>query len=293
MAMRSRNNRGQAITEVALGILLMIPIILGGLFLAEAAVFRLKATEAATEPMWDATAYQHNSYTGAFNKTPGAVAAANTAANGRATGRTMIFTRAAAATMTCSAGTGLGLSIGPTAGVYTDNGGMSCTSQLVVDPHGMTRFFLDKGEGRFFQEPMDNMLKHFNFCQNEKCQPFVMAVGDWGLTNKNGEDNECNLTMTGCANKGFYDFSKSVYEANRSGSGTLNDAYVRFVTGVVQETPADLEKMTDFQMSFKGEESQFIQTVPVSEGEPDWHTTPSFAAWETSHAVRSAKFLGL
>lgn len=291
--MRTRHNRGQAVTELALGILVLIPIIVGGLFLAEAAMFRLKATEAATEPMWDATAYRQQSYTGAFNRTPAAAAVATSLANARAVSRRLVFTEASAAQVSCSPGTGLGLSIGPTAGVYVDNGGMSCTSLLTVDPHGITRFFLDRGPGAFFKEPMNNMLKNFRFCQNEKCQPFKLAIGDWGLTNQNGEGDECDLTMTGCANSGFFDFARSTYEANRTGAGTQNDAYVKYVDGVVQELPADLAKMTDFQMSFKGEESKFTQTVPVIEGEPDWHTTESFGAWETSYGVRSSRFLGL
>ena len=137
------------------------------------------------------------------------------------------------------------------------------------------------------------MLKQFQFCQNEKCLPFKMAIGDWGLTKDFGEGDECNLTMGGCANAGFFDFSKRTYEAHRTGAGTQNDAFVQYVEGVVQQTPANLAKMTDFQMSFKGEESQFIQTVPVIEGEPDWHTTPSFGAWETSYGSRSPRFLGL
>ncbi len=287
------SNRGQAATEVALGILVMIPIITGGLFLSEAAMFRLKATEAATEPLWDATAYQQQSYTGTFNRTPGAAATASAKANARSKARTLVFSQSSKPAVQCTAGSGLGLTITPTAGSYQDNGGISCTSQLTVDPQGITRFFVDTGSGAMFKEPMDNMLKHFSFCQNEACRPFVMAIGDWGLTNQGGEDNECNLTMGGCANPGFFNAAKRTYEANRTGDGTQNPAYVDFVKGVVQEVPANLARMTDFQMSFKGEESGFIQGVPVSEGEPDWHTTPSFGAWAASYGTRSSRFLGL
>lgn len=290
--MRSRGNRGQAVTEVALCLLVLVPMIIGGLFLAEASMFRLKATEAATEPMWDATAYPHNSYTGVFNRTPGAVLTATAKANARSTPRQLLYTSASAPKVTCTAGSGLGLTIGPTSGVYSDNGGMSCASSMVIDPKGMTRFFADQGPEGFFKEPIEKMVRTFTFCQTRKCQPFVMAIGDWGLTNLNGEDSECALTMSGCANSGFYDFSKSIYEAHRTGAGTLNDAYIEYVEKVVQQTPADLAKLTNFQMSFRGEESGFIEKVPVSEGESDWHTTPSFGAWEPSYAARSSSFLG-
>lgn len=286
--------RGQAVAELVLGILVLIPIILGGIFLSEAAIFRLKATQAATEPLWDATAYRQQAYTGPFDRMPGASAAASAQANGRMAGRTMVFTRATPAQVRCTMGApGMGLSISPTASVFTDNGGMSCTSSLTVDPQGITRFFLDTGPGGFFQKPMNDMLKNFQFCQTEKCQPFVMAIADWGLTNQGGEENECRLTMTGCANPGFFNAGKTVYEAHRTGDGTRNDAFLKFVDGVVRERPSELEKVTDFQLSFRGEESGFIQAVPVSEGEPDWHTTPSFGAWESSYGARSPRFLGL
>ncbi len=288
-----RTPRGQAVVEVALAILVLVPIILGGIFLAESAIFRLKATEAATEPMWDATAYRHNAYTRGFDRTPAAVAAANSGAAARARGATLVFTRSDAPQQRCSAGTGHGLRIDETSAFYVDNGGMSCTSRLTVDPHGITRFFLDTGADGFFQEPMVNMLKHFQFCETEKCQPFRTAIGDWGLTNLGGEDEECELTMSGCANLGFFRAGRVVYEAHRSGEGTRNDAFVRFVDGVVQERPANLPRMTDFQMSFKGEESGFTQNVPVSEGEPEWKTTETYGAWGASYGIRSGSFLGL
>ena len=52
----------------------------------------------------------------------------------------------------------------------------------------MTRFFVDKGQGAMFKEPLARMQRQFVFCGTEKCRPYVMAIGDWGLTNRNGED---------------------------------------------------------------------------------------------------------
>lgn len=291
-----RRARGQAVTEVALGLLLIVPVLLGAIFLAEVSIFRLEATEAATEPLWDATAYQHNSYTGVFDRTPGAVGAATNLANGRMRSRTMVFTRANAARTQCTAGTGLGLTISPTQGVYQNNGGVSCTSQLAVVPNGLTRYFVDQpGErGAFFKEPMRRMQRNFDFCQNESCRPFVMAIGDWGLTNLGGEENECELTMSGCANPGFFDFSRATFEANRRGDGTRGRQHVRFVEGMVQSPPGGINTVTDFQMSFRGEESTFTQGVPVSEGDRDWKTSPgSLGAWAASYGARSgSRFLG-
>lgn len=293
---RAAHRRGQAITEVSLGLLLLVPVLLGAIFLAEASIFRLEATEAATEPLWDATAQQQNSYTGAFDRTGAAAGIASNQANARMRSRTMVFTRADAARVTCTTGgTPLGLSISATSNVYADNGGMSCTSRLLVDPRGLTRFFLDQGgSGSFFKEPLANMQRQFDFCQTEKCLPFQMAIGDWGLTNRTQEDQECALTMSGCANQGFFDFSQRVYERYRTGGGTRGRQYQRFVEGMVVVPPNGITNLLDFQMSFRGEESNFTQRVPVSEGEPEWKTSPGgVGTWAASYAGRSQRFLGL
>ena len=283
-------------TEVALGLLLLVPVLLGAIYLAEASIFRLEATEAVTEPLWDATGYQQSSYSGAFDRTPGAAGTASGNANARMRSRTMVFTRADPARVRCTiGGTPLGLSITATSNVYADNGGMSCTSQLVVDPRGMTRFLLDQvGRGAMFKEPLANMQRQFDFCQNEECRPFQMAIGDWGLTNRTQEDQECALTMSGCANQGFFDFSQRIYERYRTGGGTRGRQYQRFVEGMVVVPPNGLTNMLDFQMSFRGEESNFTQRVPVSEGEPEWKTSPGgVGTWAASYAGRSPRFLGL
>ena len=285
--------RGQAVTEVALGLLLLVPVLLGGIYLAEAAMFRLEATEAANEPMWDATAFAHHSYTGSFDQTPSAVAAANALAQGRQRARALLFTQTSVPQVRCTAGTGIGWSARYTGVAQRNNGGMSCTSRLVVDPKGLTRFFLDRGRGAMFNEPLENMQRNFDFCQNERCRAFELAVGDWGLTNRNAEDAECHLTMDGCANPGFYGAAKAVYEDHRDPSGTAGRAHERFIEGLIVHPPRDYSRVTDFQMSFRGEESGFLERVPVVEGEPEWRTTPFLQKREEAYRERHARFLGL
>ncbi|MBL8954214.1 MAG: hypothetical protein JNK82_25780 [Myxococcaceae bacterium] len=285
--------RGQAITEVALGLLLVVPILLGSIYLAEVAMFRLEATEAATEPLWDATAYPHNSYTGVFNRTPGAAATATMRAQGRQRARAILFTTAAAATVGCTAGTGMGITISPTSGVYTDNNGISCTSSLDVAPKWLPRSFADQGPGAFFKEPMQSFQRNFRFAQNEVNRPFRMAIGDWGLTVPNGEDEECRLTMSDCANAGFFSAAQTTYNSNRTGGGTQDQSFLHLVEQVVISVPADLPTVTEFQMSFRGEDHGFIEQVPVSEGDRPWRTSPSLDAWAASHAARANGYLGL
>ena len=118
----------------------------------------------------------------------------------------LLFTQAEAPQVGCEIGGGNGLGITPTSSVYADNNGMTCSATLRVDPHGIGRF-LDQNRDGFFQAPMNRMALAFNFNSTESGHRFKVAIGDWGLTNQ-GEENECNLTMTGCANGGFFDFAK-------------------------------------------------------------------------------------
>jgi hypothetical protein len=282
--------RGQAMVELVLGLLVLIPILLGGIYFAEASTFRLKATEAATEPLWDATAYQQQSYTGSWNRTPAAVGVALAEANGRMRPKQGVFTKAARPKLACEAGAGLSAPIAIMAGIYADNGGMACGAELTVDPRGIARSFLEGSNG-FFREPLANMARSFRFQQTESGKRFVMAVGDWGLTDLGGEGEECELTMGGCANQGFFDFAQATYESNR-GAGTSSQAHTTFVQALLVVPPANVAAVTDFQMSFRGSESGFTQGVGPSEGAADWKTSPILGAWGASYAVRNNGFLG-
>jgi hypothetical protein len=184
--------------------------------------------------------------------------------------------------------------VGSTSRAYSDNGGMSCTSALTVDPKGMTRFFLDQGDrGAMFKEPLDNFQRNFDFRQNSKREPYVLAVGDWGLTNRNGEDAECRLTMDGCANGGFFGAAKGVYQANQGPGGTTRRPHINFLTALLTVPPQDFNRVTEFQMSFRGEESLFAEQVEVNEGEREWLTTPYLLSRRLAYQNRNAKFLGL
>lgn len=291
-----RRARGQAITEVTLGLIVLVPMLLTAIYLAEAAMFRLEATEAATEPLWDATAYSQQQYVGAFVQSPAAIATAEGRANARMKARTWLFTQASAPVVTCGGAPDMGFAIAGTGAAYQENGGISCSSQLTVDAKGLTRFFLDQGRGAMFKEPMANLRRNFSFCETRKCTPFKMSIGDWGMTDQGTEPAECPLTMDGCTNQGFFAKAKGTYEANR-GWGTRGRSNQRFMEALINRVPIpqDYQRVKDFQMSFRGEDSSpvFQEDVPVVEGDRKWRTTPALTVRKDSYDMRTARFLGM
>ena len=288
-----RQPRGQAVTELALGLLVLVPTLVLGMFLAESSMFRLEATEAATEPLWDATAYSQQQYVGGFVLTPGAIGTATAEANARMRPRSMVFTQASAPRLNCGGAADMSFTINGTVGPYQDNGGISCNVQMAVDSKGLTRGFADQGTSGFFKEPLSNIKSHFDFCANQKCRPFKMAIGDWGMVQQGSEPEECLLTMDGCANGGFFGKAKATFTANQ-GPGTKGNSNKRFMQELVNRVavPDQYDRVTDFQMSYQGE-SDFKEVVPVAEGDTDWWTTPYVTPKRIeAYAVRSSKFLG-
>lgn len=293
--MRARiSRRGQAVVELSLGLLILVPTLLMGIFLAESAMFRLEATEAATEPLWDATAYSQQQYEGGFVLTPGAIGTATSQASGRMKARKMVFTTASAPTVACGGAADMSYTVGGTVGPYQDNGGISCSSQLTVDAKGMGRGFLDQGSPGFFKEPLSNMRRHFDFCQNRKCRPFKMAIGDWGMVNQGSEPAECRLTMDGCENGGFFGKAKQTFVQNNNSGGVKGTENKAFMSGLMNRTtpPDQYDRVTDFQMSYQGM-SDFMEDVPVIEGDREWRTTPFLLSRKRAFDARSDKYLGM
>lgn len=289
-----RRGRGQAVVELALGLLVLVPTLVIGIFLAEAASLRLEATEAATEPLWDATAYSQQQYEGSpFSQTPSARGSALAQASGRMKPRSLVFTAATAPQLRCGPAADMGYTVDGVMGPYQENGGISCSARMQVGSKGLTRGFLDQDATGFFKEPVSNIKSQFDFCQNRRCRDFKMAIGDWGMVQQGSEAAECRLTMDGCANGGFFGKAKAVYALNQ-GPGTKGNSHKTFMSELMEKAgpPDQYDRVTDFQMSYQGA-ADFQETVPVAEGEPLWWTTPYVTPKrKLGFAVRSEKFLG-
>jgi len=287
-----RAPRGQSVTELSLGLLVLVPALLTGIFLAESSIFRLDATEAATEPLWDATAFSQQQYEGgAFVLTPGAISTAVSRANGRMRARMMVFATASAPVVSCGGAPDMGYTVGGSP--LQENGGIACNSQLVVGDRFLPRFFLDQGPGGFFKESLGNLRRAFVFRENEKDTTLKMAIGDWGLTKQGNEPEECPLTMDSCTNNGFFGKARATYFLNNTSGGVRGRDNVYLVQGMIDRVPipVDYPRVTDFQMSYRGE-SGFEERVPVIEGDREWFTTPFLYARADAYNARNNQFLG-
>ncbi len=286
------NRRGQAVTELALGLLVLVPTLLGAIYLAEAFIFRIEATEAASEPLWDATAEKQHEYEGAWVQTPGAIALAQGKVNGRMRARKLVLTEMSAPQVQCGPAAPMAYVVG---GVpYQDSGGISCNSRVRVDAYGLSRGFIDSSPSGFFQEPLANWKRNFDFCGTRKCRAFQMAIGDWGLAKQGAEMNECTLTMDSCENNGFFAKAKATFDMKPDQRGTKAEWHRYFMESLIDKAPIpdQYPRVTDFQMSFQGE-TNFMEDVPVIEGDREWRTTPFLLSRLDSYNARSDGFLGL
>lgn len=291
-----KNPRGQAVVELALGVLVLVPMLLMAFYLLEAASEKLVATRAGTEALWATTAYSHHTYASASFHSPSAAAAAQAVTAARYAPKSRLFVAEKGISVSCAgAGQGIAHPVAATASFYQDLGGARCAAQLSLEARFLPTGFADQGPGSFFQEPLSKLRRAFTFCETETCSGFPMLVDDWGLTADNGEAQECPTAMEltgGCTNKGYFLAGKTVYEAHRTAGGTLSNADTVFVQRLFNTVPNDLAETKEFQMSFRGEESAFSENVDVIEGRPDWDTTPYVDGWKASHELRSEDFLG-
>ena len=285
--------RGQAAVETALGLLLVVPVMLFGVYLAEVALERMRVTRLAAEPLWDATAWPHHDYQSASFDTPSATSAAQADATLRVAARTGLFAGEQGVRFACSgANQGPTYRVAATSAFYRDLGGARCGARVSVAARFLPSGFVESPAGGLFRAPLATIRRSFELCETPDCQGFTMLMDDWGLTNRNGEGAECAVSLGGCANPGFFRAGKTVYDAHRSGAGSQGRADVDLIRATLGDVPSNLASLHDFQMSFRGEESGFTEAVGVDEGRADWATTPATTPWATAWAARSDRFLG-
>ena len=289
--------RGQALTETSLGLFAFVIILTFGIHVAETTLLAMKVTEAAAAPMWDATALKMHTIPTSFSEANTSLATAQASAQARyadfdgrsstsgGTTVTQVFTSATGLSVTCQMGGiyNFFLSGAPPfiAGAYQDNGGAQCTATATARSIRMKLFsYTHCAIGRGGQRPCAGAMS--------------MMMDDWGLAGS-AESTECVVKTNGggCNGNGPY---SSAAQNVFSASGTPGNAHVELVQGVVQRLPPNLKQVTDFYMSYRGEESTLTETVQAGDnGDPDWHTTP-FATppeYQASYGLRSDSYLGM
>lgn len=273
--------------EATLGIIAFIAVLLAGIYFAEVGYLSLEATEAATEPLWDATARRmHDFNDGTFTQRS-EVEAAAAIAQTRQRGATQVFARSTAPALACR-GSGVGLSypVAPAVPVLVDQGGMACQASIDIDSPLFPRRFAEGGDG-FFQASMQAISRPLHLSAAKAPGGFGMLVDDWAFASP----NECTEHRAyGGGNPAYFGRVNVLYQ--RYG-GSAGDAHLKLVEFVVRAPPVTVAGVAALQLSFRGEESLFTENLRVAYGRPDWPTTPYEGTPVVSYDVREPCFLGV
>ncbi|HYO70202.1 MAG TPA: hypothetical protein VEU33_29405 [Archangium sp.] len=303
--------RGQGTTELALGLLLFVTVLIFGIHFAEVGYLSLKVQEAATSALWDTTSAKMHELPRNFSDLtqlissdkPGKLATERYADfDGRTSkqGRTRVvqlFTFAEGLEVTCREAGGIGFPTSRSTGnVYQDVGGMSCTARAELSPVAkFTRSFLDRGGGAFFDVP------HYTVGSIPVCGlgrvkggtcagGFGILLDDWALSSAQ-EARECRvLDGSGCDNEAYYRSAQRVYSVHNP----VNGASEKLAKAIVGEAPIS---PGTFWMSFRGMTSNFQERENGGDSDPnDWKTTPGAGSrspeYNTSYSMRENCFLG-
>ncbi|PTL84615.1 hypothetical protein [Vitiosangium sp. GDMCC 1.1324] len=311
--LRDRSSqRGQGTTELALGLLLFVTILIFGIHFAEVGYLSLKVQEASTSALWDTTSAKMHELPRQFtplenlisSDQPGQQATeryqdfdGRTSKQGRAK-VVQVFTSAEGLRVTC--GDAGSISFKPSAStqgrVYKDVGGMSCNARAVLSPtRALTRSFLDKGPGSFFDVPHYAVgvipVCGLGRAKGGNCAGgFGILLDDWGLAGRD-ESQECLvLDGAGCDNTPYYRSAKEVYDQHN----TVDGSSQRLAQTIVGTAPIDPGR---FWMSFRGMNNEFLESERGGDRDPNnWRTTPGKKSrtteYDTSFSRRGTCFLG-
>lgn len=303
---RRRRQRGQAMLETALGSILFIIIVVGGIHFAELGMLSVKATEASSAAIWDATARRVHHYDpgdGELKTDTGEVADAAQERirqqyqdfDGRESSSglspQLVFTRGSNLQVTCTPIQGdLMNDLGrldlhnAVRGVFgnDDHGGVRCravaTASLIP---GRAPVNYLEGEGGWLAGPLLNQTA-IEFCGtgrawNGNCNDGTpILLGDWGLADtRNREHEECDLyDRAGCDNPGYYKAAERIFNDIGIPSGA-GSALARAVVG---RSPID---EGEFWFAFKGNESGFKQQLNGTHlGRDEFIVTPGGTSYQ-------------
>jgi hypothetical protein len=319
-----RQERGQAVVELALGALVLVSIIAGGIYFAEFGFMWVKVEEAANFALFDQTNRKlHDMNAGTWNGLATAPGSPVGALNSQVTRRyqdfdglssvtrdatfSQVFTRGTNLTVRCTrvrgpnidvAGAGAGVS-DPFGAAAAYNAGISCQASAVLHLFRFPQSFADGANGVFrgnmidgTQNPKQTAVCAAGRASGGNCngKGFQMVLDDWGLQGR-AESGECHLTNSdACGNPGFYRLAEKSYRAiGGAGNGAASNLAEQMVGfAPTHEGP--------FWMSFRGEESKFTEEHP-SDGDTKWPTTPfddpqSAQTYKKAYDKNRACFLG-
>jgi hypothetical protein len=290
--------------ELALGLLVFVTILLFGIHFAEVGYLSLKVTEANSSALWHATAAKMHTLPGDFkdvdnlissNKPGSAATGIFSDFDGRSSGgggATQLLTRGQGLQVRCEAGGPSFAPVGTTDSVFSDTGGMLCSSEATLQVLPMfPRSFMDTGQGGFFKERQydGNSMTICGVNRNKGgCQGrFGILLDDWALATRD-ELKECKvLDGAGCDNGPFYQSTRNVYQQHVAVTGAALALARASVLGDPGFDPGT------FYHSFR----VFVDKVPSGEGDTNWETTPGTGSptveYNASYGARGNCWLGL
>lgn len=299
--------RGQAMVEMALGLLVFVTIFMFGIHFAEVGYLTLKVQEASSSALWDTTSAVMHKLPSDGSPLQSAIGAAG----GRATGlykdfdgRTttkggsaapiQVFTSAGGLEVKCDPSSDISFTAdGSVKNVFPQEGGMTCTSSAVLSPTPrLTRSFLDQGPGSLFQVP-HLMAGVIQVCGTGRANggtcsgSFGLLMDDWALE---GEQETRLCKVLSCQNTAYFDSAKKVFDDHNTATG----AAMTLARTVIGQAPYDTSK---FYMSFSVSNGNFQDKENGGDSDPNnWVTTPGKGsptkAYDTAWGNRKTCFLG-
>jgi hypothetical protein len=249
-----RRQRGQAVVETALGILVFVSILVWGIHFAEISYLAPKVHEAAASALWDTTAEQMHVHPNNYSKRSKAIKNAGNLAekqyanfDGRTKGKkknnlSLVFTGAGDLEVRCNQ-VGLGDTTQNNFTAFTGEGGMACYAMANFKAINFPKRFLDQGKGKLFKERNYPLaLNWMRFCSfgranGGSCSQsrIGMLLDDWGLASGPNESADC--TLDACTNQPFHDLVQNVYGQAYAGGG----AGKAMATSIVGAAPGGSE----------------------------------------------------
>lgn len=310
--------RGQALSELALLMLVFVTVLVFGVHFAEVHTLAIRTQEAAQAAMFDTTALKmHDASTGNWRYADDAITTAapatlenyedregRHAATTRAT-TDWAFTRADIVEMECGKEPGLESELEPVKPLQHSyprgDTVMTCNAGMLVKGWRIPLSFVDQNATGFFKhshrQNLDYGLCAAGRSKGMECaNRFMILLDDWGYSGPE-ERKECPLSHEKggeCANRGYWHMTERAFQEQlATGANGKRPAGSDLAKATVGKSPID---ENHFYMSFRGSESSlkpYTDTVKLSHKQVEWETSPWSAPVEYKKSKRENCWLGL
>jgi hypothetical protein len=285
--MVTRARRGQAMVEAVLGLLVFLTVLMFGIYFAEVGFLSVKVQEAASAPLWDATARRMHLLPSDFNQSRSSADTARDLARDRYAdfdGRsstpgartvTSVYASVSDLELNCDNSYDLGFRAqGAATSLYNGTAaqsGIACRATAKIGSGAMqipTAFVQNDNAGFF--DAIHFARAPFEICGVGPIAPpcgnsrLGLMLDDWAL-HDGQESAESPLNSTGTP---YYQSTKKIYSATSAAAGR---AGMQLLTRLQLTIYVDEDR---YWLNYRGIESDFKGSVPSGEGPSTWVTSP-------------------